>query len=48
MASQRPESTMFNRRVACERYYARHWSMSLDAKILMATIPAVCFSDTAY
>lgn len=41
-------ATTFNRRVACDSYYARHWSMSLDAKILMATIPAVCFSDTAY
>lgn len=41
-------TTTFNRRVAFDSYYARHWSMSLDAKILMATIPAVCFSDTAY
>jgi exopolysaccharide production protein ExoY len=41
-------ATTFNRRVAFDSYYARHWSMSLDAKILVATIPAVCFSDTAY
>lgn len=41
-------ATTFNRRVSCDSYYARHWSMSLDAKILMATISAVCFSDTAY
>ena len=41
-------TTTFNRRVALDSYYARQWSMILDAKILMATIPAVCFSDTAY
>jgi exopolysaccharide production protein ExoY len=41
-------TTTFNRRVAFDSYYARQWSMRLDAKILIATIPAVCFSDTAY
>jgi exopolysaccharide production protein ExoY len=41
-------TTTFNRRVALDNFYASHWSMSLDAKIMMATIPAVCFSDTAY
>jgi len=41
-------TTTFNRRVACDRFYARNWSMTLDAKIIVATIPAVCFSDTAY
>jgi exopolysaccharide production protein ExoY len=40
-------TTTFNRRVACDSFYARRWSMRLDAKILVATIPAV-FSDTAY
>jgi exopolysaccharide production protein ExoY len=40
--------TTFNKRVACDSFYARHWSMMLDAKIIIATIPAVCFSDTAY
>jgi exopolysaccharide production protein ExoY len=41
-------STTFNRRVACDSFYAHNWSIALDAKIIMATIPAVCFSDTAY
>ncbi|XIA64876.1 sugar transferase [Bradyrhizobium sp. TZ2] len=41
-------TTTFNKRVACDSFYARHWSITLDAKIIMATIPAVCFSDTAY
>jgi exopolysaccharide production protein ExoY len=41
-------TTTFNRRVACDCFYARNWSIPLDAKIIMATIPAVCFSDTAY
>ena len=41
-------TTTFQRRVVLDAYYARHWSMVLDAKIIMATIPAVCLSDTAY
>jgi exopolysaccharide production protein ExoY len=41
-------TTTFRRRVVLDSYYAHHWSMVLDAKIIMATIPAVCFSDTAY
>ena len=41
-------TTTFNRRVVLDNFYASHWSMNLDAKIMMATIPAVCFSDTAY
>jgi exopolysaccharide production protein ExoY len=41
-------STTFSRRVACDRFYASHWSIWLDVKILIGTVPAVCFSDTAY
>jgi exopolysaccharide production protein ExoY len=41
-------TTTFNKRVACDCFYAQHWSIALDAKIIMATIPAVCLSDTAY
>jgi exopolysaccharide production protein ExoY len=41
-------TTTFNKRVACDSFYARHWSITLDAKIIVATIPAVCFSDSAY
>lgn len=41
-------TTTFQRRVVLDSYYADHWSMVLDARIIMATVPAVCFSDTAY
>jgi len=41
-------TTTFQRRVVLDSYYAHHWSMVLDAKIIVATIPAVCFSSTAY
>jgi len=41
-------TTTFNKRIACDSFYAHHWSMTLDAKIIAATIPAVCFSDAAY
>jgi exopolysaccharide production protein ExoY len=41
-------TTTFRRRVVLDSYYAHHWSMVLDAKIIAATIPAVCFSDSAY
>ena len=41
-------ATTFQRRVVLDSYYAHHWSMVLDAKIILATVPAVCFSDTAY
>src|ERR1700737_4238162 len=41
-------TTTFNKRIACDSFYARNWSMTLDAKIIVATIPAVCFSDAAY
>jgi exopolysaccharide production protein ExoY len=40
-------TTTYNRRVACDTYYARHWSIVLDTKIMLATIPAV-FEDGAY
>jgi exopolysaccharide production protein ExoY len=41
-------TTTFHRRVVLDSYYAHNWSMVLDAKIIMATIPEVCFSNTAY
>jgi exopolysaccharide production protein ExoY len=41
-------ATSFQRRVVLDNYYAHHWSMILDARIIMATVPAVCFSNTAY
>jgi exopolysaccharide production protein ExoY len=33
--------------VACDAFYARNWSIGLDAKIVLATIPAL-FEDGAY
>lgn len=41
-------TTTFQRRVVLDSYYAHNWSMILDAKIIVATIPTVCFADTAY
>ena len=41
-------TTTNDKRIACDTFYARNWSMSLDAKILIVTIPAVLLSDCAY
>jgi exopolysaccharide production protein ExoY len=41
-------TTTYNRRVACDTFYARKWSMTLDAKILIVTMPALLLSDDAY
>jgi exopolysaccharide production protein ExoY len=41
-------TTTYTRRVACDTFYARNWSMILDAKILIVTIPSVLHSDSAY
>jgi exopolysaccharide production protein ExoY len=40
-------TTTYAKRVACDTFYARNWSMALDARILIVTIPAL-FSDGAY
>jgi exopolysaccharide production protein ExoY len=41
-------SVSYRTRVACDRYYARHWSLGLDMKLLVRTIPAVLkFDQTA-
>jgi len=40
--------TTYRKRVAYDTYYARHWSMVLDVKIMIATIPALLDSDNAY
>jgi exopolysaccharide production protein ExoY len=29
-------------------FYARNWSMALDAKILIVTLPSLLLSDSAY
>jgi exopolysaccharide production protein ExoY len=41
-------TTTYNKRIACDTFYALNWSMTLDAKILIVTIPALLVSDSAY
>ena len=41
-------TTTYNKRVACDAFYARNWSTALDVKILVATIPVILLSDGAY
>jgi exopolysaccharide production protein ExoY len=38
-------SVSYRTRVACDRCYARHWSLRLDLKLLLKTIPAVLKFD---
>jgi exopolysaccharide production protein ExoY len=38
-------SVSYRARVACDRYYARRWSLGLDLKLLLKTIPAVLKFD---
>jgi exopolysaccharide production protein ExoY len=40
--------TSYDKRVACDAFYARNWSMILDAKIVIVTIPALLDSENAY
>jgi len=40
--------TTYRKRIAFDSYYARHWSIFLDVKIIFATIPALLDSDNAY
>jgi exopolysaccharide production protein ExoY len=40
-------TTSYSKRVACDLYYAQNWSMALDAKILVVTIPVILFTDSA-
>lgn len=41
-------STTYTKRVACDAYYARNWSMMLDVQIVLVTLPALLNSDNAY
>jgi exopolysaccharide production protein ExoY len=41
-------TTTYNKRIACDTFYARNWSMTLDAKILIVTIPSLLVSESAY
>jgi exopolysaccharide production protein ExoY len=40
--------TTYSKRIACDSFYARKWSMALDAKIMLFTLPALLDSDNAY
>ncbi|WPP03290.1 sugar transferase [Methylocella tundrae] len=41
-------NTTYRRRVACDACYAKHWSLALDAQILIRTLPVVFGSSGAY
>ena len=41
-------STTYEKRVACDAFYAQNWSMALDAKILIVTIPSLLESESAF
>jgi exopolysaccharide production protein ExoY len=40
-------TTTYDKRVACDAFYAQNWSIALDVKILIVTIPAL-LSETAF
>jgi exopolysaccharide production protein ExoY len=40
-------TTTYDKRVACDAFYAQNWSMALDAKILVVTLPSL-ISETAF
>jgi exopolysaccharide production protein ExoY len=40
--------TSFARRVGYDRFYSLHWSLALDAKIILVTLPVVFSSKNAY
>jgi exopolysaccharide production protein ExoY len=40
--------TSYEERVECDTFYARKWSLYLDVKILIVTIPTVLSSNDAY
>jgi exopolysaccharide production protein ExoY len=40
--------TTYDKRVACDTFYARSWSMALDAKIVIVTIPSLIVNDGAF
>lgn len=41
-------TTTYRKRVACDAYYAHNWSLALDIKILIVTIPALLVADGAF
>jgi exopolysaccharide production protein ExoY len=41
-------TTTYDKRVACDSFYAQNWSIALDAKILIVTLPSLLESETAF
>jgi exopolysaccharide production protein ExoY len=41
-------STTYEQRVAYDTFYASNWSVALDAKILVVTIPSLLTTDSAF
>jgi len=41
-------NTTYSKRVACDAYYALNWSLALDIKILIVTIPSLLVADGAF
>ena len=41
-------STTYETRISCDAYYARMWSLALDSKIIIVTIPSVFFTKNAH
>jgi exopolysaccharide production protein ExoY len=41
-------STSYEKRVSCDAYYARTWSLALDCKIIIVTIPSVLLTKNAH
>jgi exopolysaccharide production protein ExoY len=41
-------TTTYQQRVEYDAFYARNWSMALDAKIIIVTIPVVLLSDSGF
>lgn len=40
-------TTTYDKRVACDAFYAQNWSIALDVKILIVTVPSL-LSETAF
>jgi exopolysaccharide production protein ExoY len=40
-------STSYEQRVALDLYYANNWSLALDAKIMVVTVPSLLVPDSA-
>ncbi len=41
-------STTYSRRIAYDTFYSRNWSLALDTKIIVLTLPSLLNSDNVY